>query len=295
MKNIFAYIGFATLIIILAIFCISGITSKKANVPSVQQYVSQVPLPYNLTFCGEAVPMHDQFVKERLDRELTSITFRHSSTIRILKLAYRYFPVIEPILAANGVPDDLKYLAVAESGLENLVSPKNAKGVWQFLAATARSYGLEVTSEVEERYHLEKSTVAACKYFKQAYKKFGNWPMAVASYNRGMAGMAEHISHQKEDDYFDLYLNTETARYVYRILAFKQLMKNPEQYGYYFSSIDLYPPLSENTVVVKSIDNIVTFAKSHNTTYQKIKMLNPWLRKNYLRAKSGKSYTIKLP
>ena len=295
MKNIFAYIGFAAFVIILSFFCISGITSKKANVPSVQQYISQVPIPYSLTFCGEAVPMHDQFVKERLDRELTSITFRHSSTIRILKLAHRYFPIIEPILAANGVPDDLKYLAVAESGLENVISPKDAKGVWQFLAATARSYGLEVTSEVEERYHLEKSTVAACKYFKQAHKKFENWPMAVASYNRGIGGMAEHIREQNEDDYFDLYLNSETARYVYRILAFKQLMQNPEQYGYHFSSIDLYPPLSEKTVVVNSIDNLVTFAQTYGTTYQKIKMLNPWLRKNYLRAKDGKSYSIKIP
>lgn len=273
---------------------VNAANSTQPLVP-VQQHISQVPIPESMAFAGEAVPLYDYQAKESLDRELTAITFRHSTTARVLKLSNRWFPTIERILAANGIPDDFKYLAVAESGLSNAISPKNAVGFWQILADTGREMGLEIGSDVDERYHVEKATLTACKYFNKAYKKFGNWTMAAASYNRGMKGMSGHISDQQQDSYYNLYLNDETARYIFRIIAFKQLMSFPDQYGYHFERKDLYPDFAHNTVNVRSIPNIANFAQQHNTTYKKIKTLNPWLRRASLSSKSGKEYTIKLP
>jgi len=274
---------------------VTFVSGTKNSPHASQQVVTQVYIPPSMTFAGETVPLHQREVRERLDRELTSITFRHSHTIRILKLANRYLPTIEKILRANNVPEDFKYLAVAESSLENLTSPKNAKGYWQFLSNTARSFGLEVSDDVEERYHLEKATVAACKYFKKAHNKFGNWTMAAASYNRGMQGMQNAINSQKVNNYYDLYLNSETARYVFRIAAYKQLMENASQYGFHFYNEDLYPPHNYREMVVTSIPNVPDFARQQGTTYRAIKMLNPWLKRTSLKAKSGKSYTIKIP
>lgn len=305
MKKIFSTLGIGIIIGIGYLLFLSTSTNHSAssihgiaqwnNGSAATQYVAQVPIPTSMTFAGETVPLHKRDVREKLDRELTSISFKHSSTIRILKLANRHLPKIEEILRNNGVPDDFKYLAVAESGLENVISPKKAKGIWQFMEGTAKSYGLEVSEDVEERYHLEKATVAACKYFKKAKNKFGSWTTAAASYNRGMNGMNRQINNQASSDYYDLYLNSETARYIFRILAYKQFLNNPQQYGFYLNSSDLYPNIAHKTIVISSITNIANFAKSHQTNYKYIKELNPWLKKTYLKAKAGKSYSVKIP
>lgn len=265
------------------------------NEAATSQQVMQVHIPDQLDFAGEALPMHDYDVRERFDREITSITFRHSHTIRILKIANRWMPMISEILATNGVPDDFKYLAAAESGFENLVSPAGAKGVWQFMSATAKQYGMEVSEDVEERYHVEKATIAACQYLKKAKERFGTWTMAAAAYNRGSKGMSTQVKNQKSDNYYDLYLNRETYRYIFRILAYKQLMQNPDLYGFHFSSTDLYHPIQHKTVMVSGIPSIGDFAKQHNTSYKHIKLLNPWMKTYYLRAKGNKQYAVKVP
>lgn len=271
-----------------------GVSANNANA-RVNQSIVQVPLPNAMVFASELVPLHDRDVQERLDRELTSITHRHSHTIRILKLAQRYRGTIERILAEQGVPLDFFFLSVAESGLENVVSPAGARGFWQLMSSTAKEYGLEVGNDVDERYHVEKATIAACRYLKKAHQRFGTWTMAAASYNRGMSGISKQISKQMTDNYYDLYLNTETARYIYRILAYKQLMSYPEKYGFFFNRKDLYPNVATKTVMVTSISSIPTFAKGHGTTYKTIKQLNPWMREPYLSAKAGKSYSVVLP
>ena len=259
------------------------------------QTITQVPLPQTLTFAGERIPLEDPEVKERFDRELTLIVHQHSTTIRILKLANRWFPEIESTLRANGIPDDFKYLAVAESGLENVTSPSDAKGFWEFLAATARSYGLEVNAEVDERLHLEKSTQAACQYLQGAFNKFGNWTIAAAAYNRGVEGVQKNMNEQFQYDFYKLYLNLETARYVFRIAAYKQFIENAANYGYVFDQTDLYPPLATRVISVDKIDDGFTFATSFGTTYRQLRILNPWMREPYLRTKPGKMYYIKLP
>ncbi len=289
MKGTFISIGTVCALLLMYALFTSG-----SKTPITNQVVTQVYVPSSMTFAGESVPF-DQDTKERLDRELTTNTYRHSATIRILKLSARYFPIIEEVLRANGVPDDFKYLAVAESGLENVSSPKSAKGYWQFLDSTGKSYGLEISSDVEERYHIEKSTLAACKYFKQAHERFGNWTMAAASYNMGMSGLSNRVSEQNENNYYQLHLNSETARYVYRILAFKQIMTSPSQYGFHFYHEDLYSPIATKTIAVTHIENIPRFSKEHGTTYKMIKKLNPWLKRTSLKAKTGKSYSIKVP
>ena len=296
LKSVLSTIAFLCLVSGIYIIFGSGTNSVSTMGPKpVQQSITQAYLPYTLDFAGEQVPMQQQDIKERLDRELTSITYRHSSTIRIMKLAHRWMPVIEEILRVNGVPDDFKYLAMAESGLENATSPKGAVGFWQFLSETGRNYGLEVSSDVDERRHVEKATLAACKYLKKEREKFGSWTMSAAAYNRGPSGMKTNITEQGSNNYYDLYLNTETYRYIFRILAYKVLMQNPEQYGFYFSSNDLYPPVPHRTIEVESISDIATFARQYGTNYKHIKLLNPWLRKKYLKAKKGKKYSIKIP
>ena len=268
MKNILAPIGLLAILGCLY-FTFSGSTDSRTAVHdkiglsgTSSQSIHQVYIPETMNFAGESVPLHMQDARERLDRELTSITFRHSSTIRLLKLANRWFPVLEPMLQRHGIPDDFKYLVVAESSLENLTSPAGARGFWQLMSATAKSYGMEISSDVEERYHVEKSTDAAAKYLHEAKRKFGTWTMAAASYNRGMAGMKGHIADQQENDYFDLHLNTETARYIYRILAFKQLMSNPSTYGFNLSQADFYPPFQYTTITIDQISDIATFCQA---------------------------------
>jgi len=275
--------------------------SSRENAPeeSVQQqgqHVSSVYIPSSMSFCGDPVPLDRADVREALDREITVNTYYHSSTIGILKRAARHLPVIEKILAEHGVPDDLKYVAMAESGLmAESVSGAGAKGIWQIMKATGKEYGLECAIEIDERYHLEKSTVLAAKYFKKAYAKFGNWATAAASYNAGMTRVQRQIDRQKQNDYYDLYLNTETGRYVYRVLALKQIYNNPEQYGFHIDSDQRYQPRPYTTVDVKRIDNMANFAAKHGVSYKEVKLLNPWLRSFAVEPrKSGKVYKVKI-
>lgn len=260
------------------------------------QYVSSIPLPKAMSFCGDRVPLDKLDVREALDREITVNTYYHSSTIQILKRASRILPVIEEILAEQGLPDDLKYVAMAESGLlAESVSGAGAKGIWQIMKGTGKEYGLECVIEIDERYHLEKSTVLACKFLRKAHNKFGNWATAAASYNAGMSRIQKQVDRQKQNDYYNLYLNTETGRYVYRVLALKQIYNNPELYGFHISSDQRYKPRSYKTVKVKSIDNIADFAAEHGVTYKEVKLLNPWLRSIAVEPrKSGKVYEVKI-
>lgn len=265
--------------------------------PTPNQNIHSVPLPSYITFAGEEVPLHKYHVKERLDREIMVNTYWHSNTLRILKLSERYFSIIEPILAKNGIPDDMKFIVMTESGLqENAASGAGAKGLWQFLKGTATQYGLEVSNEVDERYHIEKATEAACKYFKKAHEKFGSWALTAAAYNAGSSRINSLLGKQKVQNYFDLYLVSETDRYVFRILAFKELYNNPEKYGFYLNSSDRYPSQEYTTTKVKSISDIPTFALNNGTSYRELKLLNQWLRSTKLSPrKSGKEYTIKIP
>jgi membrane-bound lytic murein transglycosylase D len=258
--------------------------------------VYSLTIPDNLTFCGRQVPTFDTDVRERMDRELLVNTYWQSNTLLFHKRAHRWFPLIEPILKKNGVPDDFKYLAVIESGLMNSVSPSGAVGYWQILEATAKQYGLEVNTEVDERYHVEKSTEAACKYLKEAYEKFGSWELAAASYNMGMGGVSKQVSRQRTRNFYDLILNQETSRYVFRIIAVKLIMENPTRYGFHFREKDLYKP--DKTYEVKitgPVKDFADFAEEHKTTYKILKIFNPWLREPTLTNKDGKTYVVKLP
>jgi membrane-bound lytic murein transglycosylase D len=261
------------------------------------QYKWYAPnLPEKASFAGEAVPLNRWEVKERYDRELLMNYYMHGSLMYILKLSYRQFPVIEEVLKSNGVPDDFKYLCVAESNLQNLKSSAGAQGYWQFMNATAPTYGLEVNEFVDERYHLKKSTQAACQYLKQAYAKFGSWTAAAASYNCGMGGYNSQVTYQGSNNYYDLHLPEETNRYIFRILAFKNLIAGASSWGYLIQGNDAYKPLKTKVISVNySIDNLATFAASNGSSYKILKLMNPWLRGKTLPNKSNKVYEIELP
>lgn len=257
--------------------------------------IAPVNIPAKMVFAGEEVPINKFQVKERLDRELLVNTFWQSNTLLILKRTQRAFEVIEPILKEYGVPDDFKYLAVAESGLVNATSSAGAKGVWQFMTSSGRSYGLEINNNVDERYNLEKSTRAACVYLKQAYSKFSNWTLAAASYNRGMNGIKNDIAKQHVDDYFDLHLNNETARYINRIIALKSIIEKPQEYGFFIENKDYYRATATYEILVDTtISNISDYAQSIGTNYHVLKSLNPWIKGNQLLVKE-KPYKIKAP
>jgi hypothetical protein len=254
-----------------------------------------VVLPDNLSFCSEPVPLNDQDVRERLDRELLINTYWQSQTLLIIKEFNKIKPIVEPILKEYGIPEDFIYLAAAESGYRNLVSPSKAAGIWQFLEETGKSYGLEINNEVDERYHFEKSTIAACKYIQKSYQKFGNWTMAAASYNMGLTGLDEVSFSQKQTNYYDLHLNTETSRYVFRILALKEILRSPSKYGFMISETDLYKPHAFKSISIDTaIASLTDFAALYKMTYKELKILNPWLRSNMLTNKSTKSYQLKI-
>jgi len=261
------------------------------------QYKWYAPeLPKTMNFAGEKVPLERAEVKEQLDRELLYNYYNQYSTIYILKQAERYFPVIEPLLKAEGIPSDFKYLCIAESALQNQTSRVGAVGFWQFMPATAPQYGLEVSDEVDERYHVAKSTRAASKYFRQAYEKFGSWTAAAASYNMGQGGYNGQSNFQQRTNYYDLLLPEETMRYVFRILAFKLLIGEAQHFGYHVTAGEAYKPYQTKTVTVTaSIPNLAQFALEQGTTYRMLKQLNPWLRERKLTVRSGKSYEIELP
>lgn len=250
-------------------------------------------LPKNVHFAEEPTPVEIPDVRERLDRELLVNANWHSNTFLMIKRANRAFPVMEPILKQYGIPDDFKYLAVIESGLINAVSPAGARGIWQFMPETAKMYGLEVSNQIDERYHLQKSTVAACKYLLDAKKKYGNWTLAAASYNAGMQGIQNRLDQQKSSNYYDLHLGEETSRYVFRIIAMKEVMENAQKYGYRLSPQELYyQPSVETIKVTESIPSLVDFALQNGMNYKELKLLNPWLREDKLTVTNSKSYEI---
>lgn len=253
-------------------------------------------VPKEIYFAGERIPLENFEVYERIDRELLVNTYWHSATILAIKRANRWFPVIEPILKKYNVPDDFKYLAVAESNLDNVVSPAGATGYWQFMKAAAEKYGLEVTSEVDERYHVEKSTEAACKYLMESYQKYGSWTMAAASYNMGVAGVDNQIGRQKTNNYYNLVLNIETSRYVARIVSLKLIMQSPHKYGFDLKETDLYNPLQTYEVELSySVSDFADWSNAQGINYKILKMYNPWLRDVKLTNRSGKTYKILMP
>jgi len=253
-------------------------------------------IPENLSFAGETVPIDVYYVYEAIDRELLVNTYWQSNLILMIKRAYRFFPIIEPILAREKVPDDFKYLALIESSFMNVSSPAGAAGFWQFLKATGERFGLEINAEVDERYDLEKSTVAACKYLKIMQKQFNSWTCAAAAYNMGETGLKKQMDAQKQNSYWDLYLNTETSRYVSRILSLKIIMEAPTKYGLYLRYSDLYQPVQMRKIEVDTaIASLIDFSIAQKSNYRILKEHNAWLRSTSLTNKSKKKYIIQLP
>lgn len=282
-------------LVLFTLFIVCGLLIYATSYQNISKNNYQ-EYPLDIDFCGEKVPTHLADVKERLDREMLVNINMNASTAILIKRANKVFPIIEPILAKNGIPDDFKYLAVIESGLINAVSPAGARGVWQFMPATAKESKLEVTEQVDERYHIEKATQAACEYLLKAKNKLGNWTVAAASYNGGMAGLQNHINYQQSSNYYDLWLTDETARYVFRILALKEIMKNPEKYGYNIPNEALYPKINTKKITVDStITNLSAFAISQGINYKILKTHNQWLRDKRLDNPTKKVYEIEIP
>ncbi len=292
-------------LVLAAIMTVAFFSSNLGNedevTPSEDSDLPQVIRPVKLdkpfSFAGEALPMDNFDVRERLDREIIINSYRHSSTILNMKMAHRYFPIIEPILAAEGVPDDFKYLAMAESDLRNVTSPAGAKGYWQFMEAMAEHYGLEVNREVDERYHIEKATHAACAYIKDAYDRFGSWTMAAAAYNRGGTGLNRELERQGTESFYDMNLNEETSRYIFRIVALKEIVSHPESYGFQIDEDSKYPPLLDFSILTidTTINDLGEFARDRGTTYRMLKVYNPWMIASRLPNSSRKRYQIKIP
>ena len=288
------------LLITVLLISLNGIISVAENAegeefPQGYKIVSP-EIPNYLEFAGERIPTENFEVFERMDREFISNTYFHSATILALKRATRWFPVIEPILKKNNIPDDFKYLCVAESNMENVVSPAGATGFWQFMKEAGEKYGLEINSLVDERYDVWKSTEAACKYLKDSYEMFGTWILSAASYNMGRDGITLQIERQKADKYFNLVLNSETSRFVARIVALKYILQNPELYGFDINDNEKYQPLEYYEVKLdSSVSDFADYAHSIGVNYFILKMYNPWLRDNYLNNKTRQIYMIKLP
>lgn len=270
---------------------------EKETIKVINSYTVRSPeIPKEVTFGGDKVPVEYFDVRESLDRELMSVMYWHSNTMWAIKKAYRFFPVIEPILKENKIPEDFKYLALAESGLENAVSPAGAAGFWQFLKSTALRYKLEVSTDVDERYHLEKATHAACEYLNRSYDKYKDWAMVAAAYNYGQGNVDNQKKRQDNENYYDMLWNTETGRYVYRILAYKLIMETPEKYGFDLKKEDMFPPIPTYEVKVDTmVKSWATFAEKYNTNYKVLKYFNPWLRQSDLKNYSKKTYMIALP
>ncbi len=274
----------------------SDVERVKEERPVVSAMIFNPQVPSSVTFCGEEVDLTRYNRHESFDRELSSFSYLHSTTLLLFKRANRLFPVIEPILKENGIPDDFKYLAVIESHLDPRVSsPAQAVGVWQLLEGTGKEYGLTITPTVDERSHVEKSTVAACKYLNAAYKKYGDWVNVAASYNAGMGRISGELTQQSVDSSLEMWLVEETSRYVYRIMAIKQIFENPYKYGFVLQPQDLYKPIAvEEVTVTGNIPDLAAFAKSYNIDYSDLKRFNTWLRDRKLET-GGKTYKIQIP
>ena len=285
-----------TKIIILTAFLAISIPTL-LNAQAAPANYSTHDVPSSVTFCGKNIDLTRYDRYERMDRELLAFTYMHSTSIQMIKKANRYFPIVEPILKANGIPDDFKYLMVIESNLNPTArSSAGAAGLWQFMQTTGREYGLEVNKNIDERYHVEKSTEAACKYLKDAYAKYQDWIAVAASYNAGQARISTQFEKQQVDDMLDLYLVEETARYVYRIIAAKIMFSNPSAFGFRLRTKDLYMPIPYKEVSVNTgILNLAEWAKKQGITYALLKNMNPWLRDNFLQNVSKRTYTLKIP
>jgi hypothetical protein len=282
------------------IFILSSLFFTKNN-PLAEDYpqgyrIVNPVVPDYLEFAGERIPTENFDVFERMEREFITNTYWHSSTILALKRASRWFPIIEPILKKNNIPEDFKYLCIAESNLANVISPAGATGFWQFMKPAGKKYGLEINGQVDERYHVEKSTEAACKYLRDSYNMFGSWIVAAASYNMGQEGMTRQRDRQNANNYFNLVLNYETSRFVGRIVAFKYIMQNPSKFGFDIKEENFYNPLEYYEMILdSSVTDFAHYAASYGINYYTLKMFNPWLRDNYLSNNNGKVYTLKLP
>ncbi|WP_139958049.1 lytic transglycosylase domain-containing protein [Flavicella sediminum] len=277
-----------------SIFVFSTTESTKRT--SESYVIKALKIPNNLNFAGEPIPLNKEDIRERIDREFLVNTYWQSNALLLIKRSHKYFPIIEPILAKNGIPDDFKYLAVIESGLQNVTSPAGARGFWQLMKETAKENNLEVNSNVDERYHLEKATQAACDYLKHSKELFGSWTLAAAAYNAGNTGVSRQLERQKVSNYYDLLLSDETQRYLPRIIALKEILTHASNYGFIYDNEDLYNLEETKSVKVDSaISNIADFALKFNTNYKEIKIHNPWLRENKLNNKTKVTYYIKVP
>jgi len=300
-KKSFYSLGIVLFLIIISQLFIFSSYLKSEDVLHQQHFnmkygIFAIVQPEDLNFANEEIPIYSSEIWERMDKELLKNTYWQSNTMLYFKKANKYFPIIEPILKKYNIPEDFKYLAVIESGLDNVVSPAGAAGFWQILKSTAREYGLEVNYAIDERYNLEKATVVACKYLQEAYDQFGSWTMAAASYNMGKNGAKRKIKHQSSNNYYNLHLNSETSRYVFRIIAIKEIMQNPKKYGFMFRDKDLYTMPDFKTVHIDStIASLADFAQQHGINYKLLKQFNPWLRVSSLPDKSRRKYLLKIP
>jgi len=296
-KNILACLGLLSLSGLLIFAVQDAPSDENLEKKIINDYnVYALNVPENLDFAGEPMPLSDPDILERMDRELLVNTYWQSNALLMFKRANKYFPVIEPILKKHGIPSDFKYLAVIESGLTNAVSPANAKGFWQIMKATGRENGLEINTNVDERYNLEKATEVACKYLLEAKERFGSWTLAAASYNAGKAGVARRLKAQNVIDYYDLLLGEETGRYMFRIVALKEILNHPDKYGFNFRHKDLYKPIPTYKVEVDTaVTDFVKFSEKFDINYKILKLHNPWLREPHLNNKSRKKYFIEIP
>jgi len=296
-KNILAFVGLLSLSGLLIFAVQDAPSDENLEKQIINDYnVYALNVPDNLDFSGEVLPLNNPDILERMDRELLVNTYWQSNGLLMFKRANKYFPIIEPILAKNGIPDDFKYLAVIESGLTNAVSPANARGFWQIIKATGKENGLEINANVDERYHLEKATETACKYLLEAKEKFGTWTLAAAAYNAGMTGISRRLKSQAATNYFDLLLGEETGRYIFRIVALKEILNNPAKYGFNYRYKDLYNIIPTYKVSVDTaVTDFVAFSKQFGINYKILKLHNPWLREPHLNNKSRKQYLIEIP
>lgn len=289
----------------VAVGVYSSLTSSTTTEKEEQKYrdnipehykIFAIPIPLEANFCGESVPLKKPDVRERFDRELLVNTYWQSNALLLIKRSHRWFPVIKPILKERGVPEDFAYLPLVESGFMHLVSPRGASSYWQIMEETGRENGLEINDHIDERYHIEKATHVACDYILEAKERFGNWTLAAASYNLGMSGLERQLDKQLVDNYYDLLLNVETGRYVFRILALKEIIENTDKFGFHYRIEDVYQPYDFTELKVDTtIENIAVFAQEHGANYKEVKTLNPWIRRNILPNRSRKEYTLKMP
>ncbi len=269
----------------------------KPELPMMLSYSATPRFEKEFEIYGEKINLQRYDLQERFERELTTMCYSHSSTLLTLKRANRYFPIIAPILKEEHIPADFIYLCCIESSLNTrALSPVKAAGMWQFMSETGKRYGLQIDAEVDERYNIEKATRAACKYFREAYEKYHDWHSVAASYNAGQNGISRRLKSQEQTTALDLLLADETSRYMFRIMAMKEIFRDPYHYGFVLYSDQLYRPIGTQAIQVKrSIANLTEWAKKYGCSYFHLKEFNPWLRDNQLSVRAGKEYTILIP